>query len=189
MDTPEMLAILLLLVGLALLIAEFFIPSGGLIGVLALISVVGSVVFAVQAWWTDSPILFWTFIGSILVLTPTCVFGAAHILPRTAWGRRLMLPPPSGHEITGFQEELEHLERLVGCVGQTTTALNPGGMLEIDGERLHCEGDGMMLEPGEFVEVVAVRGNRLQVRPTDRREEDGFTSGEEPPLDFEDLHE
>ena len=24
---------------------------------------------------------------------------------------RLMLPPPSGHEITGVQEELEHLER------------------------------------------------------------------------------
>lgn len=189
MDMPAILAILLLLVGLALLVAEFFIPSGGLILVLALISVVGSVVFAVQAWWTDSPVVFWSFIGSIVVLVPTSVFGAAHILPKTAWGRRLMLPPPSAEEITGFQDELERLHLLVGSVGRTTTTLNPGGMLEIDGERLHCEGDGMMLESGEFVEVVAVRGNRLQVRLTDRRGNDRPAGGEEPPLDFEDSDE
>lgn len=186
MSTPVVAAFILLAVSLLFFAAEIFIPSGGLITVLAVTALVASIIFAVKAWWGDSNSLFWVFVTVELVLVPTVVIGSVQLLPYTPWGHRVLLEPPSADEITGYQDEVDHLATLVGRFGETVTDLNPGGMVEIDGERLHCEGDGMMLGRGETVEVIAVNGNRLRVRPSTRPP---ATSGDEtaataPPLDF-----
>ena len=96
----------------------------------------------------------------------------------------MMLEPPSPDEITGYQDEMDFLSSQVGRVGLTVTVLNPGGIVEINGERIHCEGDGMMVDRGETVEVTAVSGNRLRVRPSDRPVDPPESKGEDPPLDF-----
>ena len=46
MDSNAIFAVLLLIVGLAILRAEVFIPSGGLLGVITFLSLVVSLIFA-----------------------------------------------------------------------------------------------------------------------------------------------
>ena len=181
------LPFVLLAISVLLFAGEFFVPSGGLVTALAVISLVASIVFAAQEWWTDSQGFFWSFVVAAFVLVPVSIGGAITALPHTSWGRRMMLEPPSPEEITGYQDEMDFLSAQVGRVGLTVTVLNPGGIVEINGERIHCEGDGMMLDRGEVVEVTAVNGNRLRVRPSDRPLDAPESKPDAPPLDLADF--
>ena len=183
-ENAIILAFVLLAISVFLFAAEFFIPSGGLITVLAISSLVASILFAGQAWWSDSQGYFWSFVAAAFVLVPLSILGAIEILPRTAWGRHVTLEPPEGDVTTGYEEEMDFLEAQVGRTGITVTVLNPGGMVEVDGERLHCEGEGMMLESGEVVEVTGLRGNRLRVRPTERPLGSADSDPDDAPLDL-----
>jgi len=161
-------SVLLLLVSLALLATEVFVPSGGFIAVLMLLSLGGSVFCAFRAWWETSPVLWWSYLGSVLILLPVVLIGAFTIFPKTPYGRRVLLDAPAPEEITAFAKEQLELQALVGQRGKTVTPHSPGGMISIKDRRYHSETRGMMLDAGEPIEVVAVRGNRLVVRLADR---------------------
>lgn len=160
-------SILLLLLSLALLVAEVFVPSGGFIAVLMLIALTGSVFCAFRAWWHESPGLWWSYVATVVVLLPAVLIGAFTVFPRTPYGRRILLDAPEPSEIAGFAREQEELQRLVGKRGRTVTPHFPGGMIAIEGRRHHAETRGMMLDAGQDVEVVAVKGNRLVIRLAD----------------------
>ena len=49
------LAFLLAVLGFALIIAELFVPSGGLITVGCIVCFVSSIWFAYRGWWSTSP--------------------------------------------------------------------------------------------------------------------------------------
>lgn len=156
--------ILLLLLSLALLVAEVFVPSGGFIAVLMLLSLAGSVFCGFRAWWETNPGLWWTYVASLVVLLPSVLIGAFTIFPRTPFGRRILLEAPEPDEIAPYAREQVELQQLVGKQGKTVTAHRPSGMLLVDGVRYHSETRGLMLDGGELVDIVAVRGNRLVVR-------------------------
>lgn len=160
-------AILLLLLSLALLTAEVFVPSGGFISVLMLLALAGSVFCAFRAWWGTSPTLWWSYVASVLVLLPAVLIAAFTIFPRTAYGRRILLDAPAPEEVVGYSREQAELQQLIGRRGKTVTLHNPGGIVTVDGRRYHSETRGMMLDPGEEVEVVAVKGNRVVIRLAD----------------------
>jgi membrane-bound serine protease (ClpP class) len=160
-------AILLLLLSLALLTAEVFVPSGGFIAVLMLISLSGSVFCAFKAWWGTSPTLWWSYVASVLVLLPGVLIAAFTIFPRTPYGRRILLDAPAPEEIAAYSREQAELQQLIGRRGKTVTLHNPGGIVTVEGRRYHSETRGMMLDPGEEVEIVAVKGNRVVVRLAD----------------------
>ena len=181
------LAVLLLLVGLALIVAEIFIPSGGLIFAVSVLCLVGSIWCAWNAWAESQPSLWWTFLIALVLLLPVSVGGALYLFPRTAMGRRVLLEAPDLSEVTPFSEEESHLKQLIGVSGKTLTLLNPGGLVSVNGERLHCESEGMMLDAGTEVRVVSVRANRLVVRAISKDESVADASpdeSEDPPLDF-----
>jgi membrane-bound ClpP family serine protease len=160
-------AILLLMLSLALLTAEVFVPSGGFISVLMLLSLAGSVVCAFRAWWDSSPTLWWSYVGSVLLLIPAVLTAAFVIFPRTAYGKRVLLDAPDPEEFTPFAREQAELQKLIGQRGRTVTLHNPGGIVTVEGRRYHSETRGMMLDPGEEVEIVALKGNRLVIRLAD----------------------
>lgn len=158
-------AILLLALGLALLVAEIFIPSGGMISVGSVLCFVIGTWCAWQAWGSsEQRTYFWIFIGAMVFLLPVVVSGTLYILPRTSMGKQILLEAPSPEELTPFAIEQQHLAQMVGRKGKTLTLLNPGGLVLVNGERLHCESQGIMVDPNVIVDVVAVRGNRLVVR-------------------------
>lgn len=158
-------SVLLLLIGLLLLVAEVFIPSGGLISVLAVACLAGATWCAWNAWWVRSPGYFWGFLASMAVLLPVVVWAAFSIWPNTAIGRRAILEAPTPSEVASFVELEGRLSRLVGATGEAVTVLNPAGIVRIQGERVHCQSDGsVIIERGVSVKVISVKGNRVVVR-------------------------
>lgn len=164
MDSYAMMAILTLALGLALLVAEVFIPSGGIIMAAAGIVFVVSIWSAWTAWVkTEQVTLFFVYVGALVVLFPSVLGGAFYAFPRTEYGRRLM-NPPSLDEMQSFVAETERLSRLIGKTGTTLTRLGPGGMVLVEGSRLHAESEGMLILTDTPVRVLALRGNRVLVR-------------------------
>ena len=169
----EHYAALLALVGLALIVAEIFIPSGGLILIAAVLSFLASVWCAWEAW-NETLAYFWSFLGALVLLIPGVLIGAFYYFPRTEFGRRILLEAQSLDELTPFAEEEAFLSQLIGRIGTTITLLNPSGMVLVDHERLHCESRGMLIEADTDVEVIAVKGNRLVVSiQTQRQDSEG----------------
>lgn len=159
----QMMAIILLFVGLALMLAEFFIPSGGMISVICVICFVTSIWAAYQAWWPTS--YFWIYIVSLIAIVPSTLFGVLRLLESTSLGNRVLLTAPDQQDVTPYQAEQARLQALVGQTAKTVTQFNPGGMLVVEGERLHAFSEGLLIPAGEDVVIAEVRGNRLMVRP------------------------
>ena len=164
MDNYSVIAVLTLALGLALLVAEVFIPSGGVIMTAAAVTFAISIWAAWQAWVrTDQMTVFLSYILALLVLFPSVLGGAFHVFPRTEYGKRLMAPPTQA-ELEPYVAETERLTRLIGKTGTALTRLAPGGMVIIDGERMHAESEGMLIPSEAPVKILSLKGNRLLVR-------------------------
>lgn len=161
MPDAGILATVMLLVGLFLLGLEFFIPSLGMILVAAVISLIVSFWSAYKAWWGVSPGFFWTYIILLTAGIPGSLMGAITLIRKTPLGNRMILKPAPVNE-SPAPGPLDHL---IGKAGISQTLMTPGGIVLIDGERLHSESLGMLIEPNSPVVAVAVRGNRVVVRP------------------------
>ena len=161
MPDAGILATVMLLVGLFLLGLEFFVPSFGMILVAAVISLIVSFWSAYKAWWGVSPGFFWTYIILLTAGIPGSMMGAITLIRKTPLGNRMILKPAPVDE-SPAPGPLDHL---VGKAGVSQTLMTPGGIVQIDGERLHSESLGMLIEPNTPVVAVAVRGNRVVVRP------------------------
>ena len=190
------IAILLLVVCVILLIAEVFIPSGGMLLITAGVCLAAAIWFAWRAWFDPSrssydPLKWWSFIGTAAVVIPAVAAGLLFWFPRTSMGKRVLLEAPSLEEVTAYDEEAARLRKLIGSRGETVTLLNPGGIVLVDGERHHCETEGMAVEPKQAVEVVNVAANRLVVRSCgedsvgDAESPTALESKSEPPSDEE----
>ena len=164
MDSNAIFAVLLLIVGLAILMAEVFIPSGGLLGVITFISLVVSLIFAYRAWGGSHPGIFAAFCVLLLLLVPIVIGTGFSILPHTAVGKKVILEAPDAEALTPYLAESRHLEQLVGEFGTALTMLNPGGLVRVLGERLHATSAGFAIEPGDSVKVIEVRGSTVVVR-------------------------
>lgn len=189
MDSNAVFAVLLLLLGLAVLSAEVFIPSGGLLGLITFISLLVSLGFAYKAWGTSHPNVFWSFCGMLLLLVPTVIGFAFYMLPRTSLGKKVLLEAPEASTLTPYLEETRRLEKLVGQFGTAVTMLNPGGLVNVDGRRLHAISEGLMIDSGESVEVIAVQGSHVVVRAGKPVTRDSaspeMTEENASPLDFD----
>jgi membrane-bound serine protease (ClpP class) len=161
MPDAGILATLLLLLGLFLLGLEFFIPSFGMILVTAVIALVVSFWSACKAWWGVSPYFFWTYVVMLTAGIPGSLLGAIAVIQRTSLGNRMILQPVESSEIAPPNP----LEDLIGKRGTAQTLMTPGGIVLVDGERVHSESIGMLIEAQTPVIVVAVKGNRIVVRP------------------------
>jgi len=161
MPDAGILATLLLLLGLFLLGLEFFIPSFGMILVTAVIALVVSFWSACKAWWGVNPYFFWTYVVMLTVGIPGSLLGAIAVIQRTSLGNRMVLQPVDSSDVPPANP----LERLIGMRGTSQTLMMPGGIVLVDGERVHSESIGMLIEAQTPVIVVAVKGNRIVVRP------------------------
>lgn len=148
-------------VGLLLVIVEIFVPSGGIIGLLATVSAIAGDV----CLWLFDPI--WGALGvvAILVLGPLLFFFAVNLLPSTPIGRRLLFgeggQDDSSEPLVG---SLNPYADLLGKEGVTLTDLRPVGTARIDGERHEVLADTHLIEAGARVRVVSVQGNEIKVR-------------------------
>ena len=97
-----------------------------------------------------------------MVLLIALMFSLSKYLPRSQRFNQLVLAPDLSSG-TGYISS-ESADHLVGAVGMTVTPLRPGGAVEIDGERVEVTSGGEYIASGTPVQVVRVKGTRVEVR-------------------------
>lgn len=154
------LAIVLLVLGMAAIFLEAFIPSGGLISVGAVASLIAAVVVAFTQSGATSGVVFLIL---ALLLSPVCLVLAFMLLPKTPIGKRLMLAESQTKE-AGFEPQGEKDRDLVGKEGVSLSTLRPSGEARIDGRRYDVVTEGDLIEPQTKIVVHKADGNRIVVR-------------------------
>ena len=146
-------AIALLLLALVLVAVELFVPTHGMLAILAAIVAIASVALAARA----STGLGLIFGVTIFLASPVVFYYAIKIYPQTRVGKRVMLDPGTASAVAaaGFSLEQAKLEALVGQQGVAMTLLRPAGSVEIDGRRIDAVSESDMIEADTRVEVMA----------------------------------
>lgn len=183
-------ALLLVAIGAVLLVAEVFIPSGGVIAVLAAASLVMAVYCAYHAWYAEHTAYFYLFLAGMVTMLPVGVGAAFYVWPNTSIGKRAILEGPAPDDVVPFQELEQRFTQMLGKTGETLTMLNPAGIARIDGRRVHCQSEGTIIDSGVPIRVISVTANRVVVRPHVPAPESSKSSpagppGEPDPLDFD----
>lgn len=162
-----------LLLGIAIFLfsLELFVPSGGLIGVLAGIAAVASLVcffrfdttwglvatslyvvigpivgVFVFKWWLNSPIARNMILGGNDQSNPD-------------WDEHA--PMSAEH---ARQERLAQLRQLIGAQGVAVTPLRPVGTVKINGQRIDAMAEAGVIDAGSPIVVTDVYDNQIKVR-------------------------
>ena len=148
---------------LLLLVLEVFIPSGGVIGVLSLVSAIAGVVMFWRVSWV------WGTISTMLVLVlgPMAFSFALRVMPHTPFGRQLFLTETDeqiAERRRRLADERQAEQALVGAEGRALTDLRPVGVADLEGTRVEVLAVGGPIDAGGPVRVVEVEGSQVRVR-------------------------
>lgn len=152
-------AIFLYLACAALIIAEVFVPSGGLISICALVCLIGGVAI----FFHHSTTLGIVGIGIALVMIPSVLVIAYKMFPKTRFGKSVTLTPPERQEGDAIPDT-EGLKNMLGVVGEVITPLRPVGMCDFSGRRIECVAESGYINKGKKVKVIKVQSTQLTVR-------------------------
>ncbi len=154
-------AVILLLLGIGLIILEVLIPSGGILSIFATAALIGSLVLG----FMESKTTGFVFLAVIIVCLPIAICWAFKLLPKTAIGKKTILQPvvetPQERGKAGVSEQ--QFDKLKGKTGKTLTALRPGGIAEIDGQRYSVMAKGEMIDSNTEIVVMDIEGNSILV--------------------------
>lgn len=165
MESYGLLVFLMVALGTGLLICEVFIPSAGILTLASILCYAIATFCAWRGWYNAGETTWWwSYVFGMVVLLPTAITGMVYVFPRTNYGKSVLAVPQSLEEVTPFQEEEARLSGLINSRGKSATMFSPGGMVQIGHEKFHAESDGVLIDAGQDVVVVGVKGNRLVVR-------------------------
>lgn len=154
-------AFLLFFLGMALIVVELFVPSGGVIGFISAASVVTSIVMAFRySQYSGLGFMAAAVLGTPLLLTLLFKWW-----PHTPFGRRVLLDVPRGDDLLPTDALRSEIKQLVGRVGRAKSLMLPAGPIVVNGRTYDAVSEGMAVQPNEAVRIVDVRGTRIVVRP------------------------
>jgi membrane-bound ClpP family serine protease len=151
----------LVLVGMAMLALEVFVPSGGVLGFLSVLAIAAGVV---MAFVEEGPAVGVGTLAVVVAAAPAILAIAFRIFPDTPLGRRVIPPPPGPDDVVPDADRRAAVRSLVGRTGRTTGDLLPWGSVEIDGIDHEAVSDGGPIAAGRRVEVVGTQSAALVVR-------------------------
>lgn len=165
-------SILCFIIALTLFAIEVFIPSGGLIGIMALLSAMGGIILLFKINTTLG------LIGAIVCVAavPVLMMTGLKLWPNTPVGRWLSLNDPSSRDTdqqddhsedasTTTQTNTKH--QLVGKTGIAQTDLRPVGVCRIDDRKEPCVAVGGMITAGTPIKVIAIQDDTVKVQALD----------------------
>jgi membrane-bound serine protease (ClpP class) len=160
MTFPIVLQVLAFIV----IIGEIFLPSGGLLSIIAA-SLAG---YSLYLFYTDvSSMWGLTFLIVDLVSTPFVIFFGFRFLERSPLTLKRRLSREDG-----VVSQPVVMERLLGAEGTVVTDLRPSGIAIIEGDRYDVIANGDYLEKGTPIVVSKIVGNQMIV---DERESDSLS--------------
>lgn len=144
-------------------VAEFMLPTGGMLGATA-------VAFLAAAVWIAFSHSFLAGTATLLfalLTTPLLLMGLVRAWPHTPLGRRMLNRRP-GEQAQPKKPRTTAsgipIEELVGRVGVAKNDLLPSGLVLVDGEKMDAVSSGMPIDAGSQVVVTRVELGRLHVR-------------------------
>jgi membrane-bound serine protease (ClpP class) len=152
---------LLIAIGLVLIVAEVFFVSMGALGGVAALSLLSAIVLA---FTHHGQAVGFAFLAMAAIGAPVVAFFALRMLPRTSFGKALILEGPRADEIAGAAPP--DLGALVQQSGIAETILRPAGIARVAGRRIDVVTRGELIEAGTPITVIAVDGSRVVVAPT-----------------------
>jgi membrane-bound serine protease (ClpP class) len=147
-------AIIFFLAGMALLLAEFFLP-GAVAGSMGALLLVVSGAMGVYRYPDQMPLIILIEVVGAAI----CVIAGFLILAKTRAGQALMLDTVQRPEDGYVNMVTDH--SLIGASGVVLTALRPAGSIEVGGRRIDAVSDGSFIDAGAAVRVIEVQGNRV----------------------------
>jgi len=152
----------LIFLGFLLLVAELFIPSHGVLGVLSLAALAVGVALTYKH---SERVGTLTMIG-VFVAIPIILSIILPYWSRSPIGKRLVMETPDPLAGAAVSTALD-LERLRGRVGKTLSSLRPAGVVDFDGKRTDALTEGMMVDPGRWVKCIDIKAGKVIVRPVE----------------------
>ena len=146
---------LLQVIGIMVIIAEIFIPSLGVLAVIALALLSYSLYIVFTSISTTAGIVF---TGLDIIIVPLIVVLGIKILAKSPLALKREL---SKHN--GVVSQKEKLETYINMKGTAVTDLRPAGMAQINSQRVDVVTDGEYIEADTPVIVTGVAGNRIVV--------------------------
>lgn len=150
--------IILIAVGLVLILAEILlIPGIGVAGILGLVSLGGSCLYAFHEFGNDAGAIV-TVVNVVLLLGLTI-----YVLRAKTW-KKLALNTNIDSKISFFDEG----KLAVGDTGVTLTRLAPMGNARIGDGTFEVKSLEGVIDPGTDIEIVMIEDNRIYVKPVEK---------------------
>ena len=159
MDWWLVFAVFLYFAAAALIVAEVFVPSGGLLALCTIACVAGGVTI----FFKHSAAAGWAGVAIAVVMIPSVLVGAYKVFPKTRLGRNTLLTPPERELGDGIPDTAK-LKELMGATGTVITPLRPVGTCDFSGHRVECVAESGYVEKGRKVKVIRVESTQLTVR-------------------------
>ncbi len=159
MDWWFVFAVLLFFASAALILAEVFVPSGGIISFFSLICLIGGVII----FFRHSTFAGVAGVIIALIMIPSVLIIAYRIFPKTKFGKTVTLTPPLRQQGDAIPDT-EELKSLIGKIGVVLSPLRPVGMCDFSGRRIECVAETGYIEKGKEIRVIRVQGTQLTVR-------------------------
>lgn len=150
-------AIILLVIGIILIILEFFVP-GGIIGLLGVASVLGALFLSGQ----DVGQMAMSVSIALIVAIVAAVILFKWISLEKGFFKHIILRDQASNEL-GYVSQTNRLE-LIGLEGKVVTPLRPSGTALFDHERIDVISEGDFVEKDKKVKIIQVEGARVVVR-------------------------
>jgi len=167
---PLTLAYILIAVGVLLVVAELFMPTGFILVVVGVCcALVGVGLMFAHGSMEDA----------MMALLSLCVGGPLlgglvfYLWPYSPMGRKLIRAAEDESTVATMTGNAG-LDALRGKTGRAVSSLRPSGVAMFDGRRIDVITEGLMVEPGQWVKCVEVRANKVVVRPADPPTLDDF---------------
>lgn len=143
--------------GVIFMLIEFTVPGIGVFALASLISFLVALYYAMGA-----TTLALIVVTGLLLVGVIGFFMILRNFPTTTWGKLLS----NSLEATADKGYVSNTskEKFLGRVGVAVTVLRPAGTAKIDGILLDVVTEGMFLEEGTVIQVIAVEGARVVVR-------------------------
>lgn len=147
--------ILLVLIGMAMIVAEIFLP-GGLLGLLGATALVG----AIAVSFYSNGLMVGSLTAAVIGLGSIVGFLIwLKYFPTSVMGRKLTLATAELPKSGGLT-----FDHLIGKEGVAVSVLRPSGVALIDGKRIDVTTHGSYIDVQTPVVVDFVEGNRIVVR-------------------------
>ncbi|KOS67988.1 membrane protein [Lysinibacillus contaminans] len=157
--------LLIFIAGLALVIAEFFVP-GGIVGILGGVLIILSLLLAGA---NMSQMILAIFIALVVAIIGMVILMKFFGKKMHVFNKLVLKDSTSTEE--GYVSNVNRTD-LLGKVGKTITPLRPAGTMQLGSERIDIVSEGSYIDTGKYVEIIKVEGSRIVVRQTEKEMEE-----------------